>query len=335
MSKNEKKKEKVKKPVEEPEKKAGKKKGKAGKVIAIVAGILVVLGAGGYFLKGYLTRTVAETETVAVAEDMKEFSGFYKEYVLNRLKITELGSYTFRTLSKEEILSQLSALKDGFSRISRGMNDVHEGSEYKEMAEILKNDATVFLKEIRELRAVMTEEFGNEADRQAKFMTIVSENENMLRSGIYLSPSAFEEGRGGLASEGVMIFRGEGITEVGGGVMNIFVGDVEKGAVAVVASDFSETVRTIRAEKLFGWTGGSLVKIGTGVKAEIEVGKLNEIKAEVKGGEATVARRKVDLRFKTTWDLTEELGSEAGVVGEKKSSEKLISEVVEAIEKGK
>ncbi|MBQ7802295.1 hypothetical protein IJ380_00280 [Candidatus Saccharibacteria bacterium] len=292
--------------VEKPEKVEKKTKKKTGKILGILFAVLVVLGGAGYFGYQYLTRTTKTTETVEMPEDARVFSNFFKEYLADRIQVTNLFEYRFRELSNAEILDELTELKDGLSKVSRGMNGFGEDSEYAEIVEILKNDATIYLRLIRELRGVMTVEFADEADRQLEFIKLTEKSSEELRSGLYLSRAAFGEETSGIGMEGILIFEGTALVEVGGGVMNVFVGDVEENVTALTSGDFSGAVKTIDAKKLFGYANSRLIKIGEGVKNELEIGKIKRISVAFEAGEVEVKRESIFSAGKNTWDFSGE-----------------------------
>ena len=292
-------------PVEKPEK--GKKGKKAGIVLGIILGVAIVGFGGWWGVKTYLGRTVVETAMVETTEDMRSFSGFFREYLADRVGIENLTKNQFREKTREEILDELTILKDGFARVSRGMNGFEEESEYSEMAKIMKADATNYLTLIRELRAVETEGFETEADRQAAFMKIVNTHEGEAKSGLYLSRTAFEEGRSGLATLGVLIVEGDAMVEVGGGVMNVFVGDAERHTVAVTTEDFDGVVKMVKGEKLFGLVNSRLVKFGESVRGMLEIGKLKDVKIGLSGTEAEIKTTSLGTWGETTWSLEEKL----------------------------
>lgn len=292
----------MKEPKKKEEKQEQKKKGK-GKIFLIIFLVVLAIFGGGVALEKYLTRTTETFSTVEMAADARSFSGFFKDYLVNRIGIKSLTAYEFREMENAEIVARLIELKEGFSKVSRGIEDRFTDSEYKAIAEILENDTAVFLKEIRELRGVMTREFEEEGDRQLEFIEKVKKYEAELRSGLYVSRAAYNAERSGLSAEGVMIFSGEAMVEVGGGVMNIFIGDVEKEAVAILETDLAETIRRINGEGLYGFSSSRLVKISDKIASEIETGWVREIKVTLGSGEAEVKRKRTSLFLKATWDF--------------------------------
>ncbi|MBQ3274951.1 hypothetical protein IJH46_00820 [Candidatus Saccharibacteria bacterium] len=332
MAKKTQKKVEKKKPIEGKEPKEPKEKQKhSGAVIGIlVVLILVLAGAGGYFYY-QKTKTVETTETVEVSDEARNFSNLFKEYLADRIDAQNLYSFTFRNLSNTEILDKLTELKDGFSKVSRGMNNYDEESEYAEIAAILKNDATVYLKSIRELRAVMTATYEDEADRQVQFIKVVEGSDENLRSGLYLSRAAFGEETEGIGKEGILIFEGMGLAEVGGGVMNIFVGDLDANVTAVTTGDFQETVRKIDSEKLYGFVNSRLVRFGKGILDELEVGKLETAKVTLGTGDAEVYRKKVSILGKSTWDFRDENAITGLIKVEEKGMSEILAETAEGI----
>ncbi|MBQ1528546.1 hypothetical protein IIZ77_02785 [Candidatus Saccharibacteria bacterium] len=325
----EKKSEKEEKTEEEPKKKKG------GKVFLIILLILLVLGGGGFAVKTILTRTTVTTETVKMADDARGLSNYFKEYLLDRIKAERLFSYSFRNLSNDEILSELTVLKDGFAKVSRGVNSAYKNSEYKELADVMESDSTLYLAAVRELRTVMTGAYDNDGDRQLAFMRKVEETTKDLRSALYMSSSAFTEDVSGLSSKGVILFSGVALAEVGGGVMNILVGDLATPVVAVTTDDMDKTIKSIDAKGLYGYVGSRVVKLGDGLSATLDEGWVKNIKAEVKTSEAILTTTKISLVMKNVWGMDEELKGQGikGLVNtEKKAMEEQLNEVVSRIE---
>lgn len=323
---------KIKEEAEEEKTEEEPKKKKGGKVFLIILVILLVLGGGGFALKTILTRTTVTTETVKLADDARGFSNYFKEYLLDRVKAEKLFSYSFRNLSNDEILSELAELKDGFAKVSRGVNSAYKNSEYKELADVMENDSTLYLAAVRELRTVMTEDYANDGDRQLAFMRKAEEMTKDLRSALYTAQSAFTEDVSGLSSKGVILFDGAVLVEVGGGVMNILVSD---SVTAVSTDDMDGTVKAIEASGLYGYVGSRVVKLGEGISAMLDEGWVKNIKAEVKTNEAILTTTKVSLVMKNVWGADEDL-KEQGINGlvktEKKAIEEQLNEVVRGIE---
>ncbi len=313
-----------------------KPKKKGGKVFLVVLLILLILGGGGFAVKTILTRTTVTTETVKLADDARGFSNYFKEYLLDRVKAERLFSYSFRSLSNEEILNELTELKDGFSKVSRGVNGAYRNSEYKELAEVMENDSSIYLTAVRELRTVMTDgAYGDNGDRQLAFMRKVEETTKELRSALYTAGEAFTEDVSGLSSKGVILFEGVVLAEVGGGVMNILVGDGSVPVTAVTTNDMEGTVKTIDAKGLYGYVGSRVVKLGEGIAAMLDEGWVKHIKAEVKTSEAVLTTTKVSLVMKNVWGMDEELkaqGIEGLVNTEKITVEEQLDKVVKGIE---
>lgn len=316
-------------------KKPEEKKRKIGVFVAIILGIVLAVLGVVFGVKAVAGRTIVEETEAIQAEKSEEFLKYFRGFVGSRLRAANLFGYSFREKSNEEILGELGELKDGFSMVSRGVAEELKGTEFVEIGEIMEHDATLYLKTVRELRAVMTKEFSNEADRQAEFLKLAQASDEAFRSEIYVAEAAFEEGTGGLGGKAVTIFQGEMVMEVGGGVMNVFVGDFERGVTAVTGDDFSSgEVKTIRGEKEFLVGGGEIYKIGEGVKNELVEGKLNVVEIK-KEGEAKVVRRKIGLAGKTTWSLVEELKAEGteGLVleGERESQSRVLEREANAV----
>lgn len=324
-------------PSKAPEKKPKEKK-KVGKIVGIILGVVVVLAGALVGAKLILGRTTTETLTVELPDDTRSFSGFFKEYLADRVKAENLMAYKFREEGTAEILEELTALKDGFSKVSRGMNGFDEESEFYELAKIMKSDANAYLTLVRELRAIETGEYADEADRQVAFMKAVETRGEELRSRLYVSRSAYEEGKSGLSTEAILIFEGSAMVEVGGGVMNLFLGDTTENLTAVVNRDFTEgVVQTVEGGKLYGYTNARLVKFGERVKDLLELGKLVDVKITLKTGEAEIWKRKLSLIGETTWSLEKTLEKEGirGVVGESKGSMSQTLTEAEAAIRGK
>ncbi|MBQ3293639.1 hypothetical protein IJG96_00705 [Candidatus Saccharibacteria bacterium] len=312
------------------------KKKKGGKAFLIVLLVLLALGGGGFAVKRILTRTTVTTETVKLADDARGFSNYFKEYLLDRVRAEKLFSYSFRNLSNEEILNELTELKDGFSKVSRGVNSAYRNSEYKELAEVMESDSSIYLTAVRELRTVMTDgAYSDNGDRQLAFMRKVEEATGGLRSALYTAGEAFTEDVSGLSSKGVILFEGAALVEVGGGVMNILVGDGSVPVTAVTTSDMEGTVKAIDAKKLYGYVGSRVVKLGGGIAEVLDEGWVKHIKAEVKTSEAVLTTTKVSLVMKNVWGMDEELRAQGikGLVNTEKSNiEEQLNEVVKGIE---
>ena len=317
------------------EKEKKEKKSKKGLIIFLVA--LVVIVGGLFAAKMILTKTTVVTETVKLADDARGFSNYFKEYLTDRVEAEELFSYTFRELDNEKILNKLTELKDGFSKVSRGVAGNYTKSEDKEMAEVMKADADAYLAMVRELRAIMTESYAEEGDRQLAFMRKVEEMSGSLRSAVYIARAAFGEDVSGFSSKGVLVFDGSAMVEVGGGVANVFLGDAENAVVAVSTDDLDGTVKAIDAKKLYGYVGSRVVKIGESLKSELESGWFKQVKAEVGNTEVKVEKTKISMVMKNVWSMDEELKAQ-GVKGlvetEKKSVAERLNEFLSGL-KGK
>lgn len=311
------------------------KKSKKGLVIFLVA--LAVLIGGAFAAKMVLTKTTVATETVKLPDDARGFSNYFKEYLTDRAEAEELFSYSFRELSNDETLNRLAELKDGFSKVSRGVSGNYNKSEYKELAEVMKADADAYLSMVRELRAIMTASYSEEGDRQLAFMRKVEEESKNLRSAIYVAWAAFSEDVSGFSSKGVLAFSGNVMVEVGGGVANIFLGDITNNVVAVSTDDLDGTVKTIEAKKLYGYVGSRVVRIGESLRGELENGWFKQVKVEVGSAEAKLEKTKISMVMKNVWGMDEELKKE-GIKGlvetEKKSVEAQLNEFLSGL-KGK
>ena len=322
---------------EKPEKKEAKeKKSKKGLIIFLVA--LAVVVGGLFAAKMILTKTTVTTETVKLADDVRGFSNYFKEYLTDRVEAEQLFSYSFRELKKEEILKKLTELKDGFSKVSRGVAGNYGKSEYKELAEVMQADADAYLSMVRELRAIMTEGYAEEGDRQLAFMRKAEEESKNLRSALYIARAAFTEDVSGFSSKGVLAFNGNVMVEVGGGVVNIFLGDFGNNVVAVSTDDFDNgTVKAIDAKKLYGYASWRVVEIGESLKGELESGWFKQVKIEMGNTDAKVEKTKISMVMKNVWGMDEELKTQ-GIKGlvetEKKAMAERLSEFLSGL-KGK
>ena len=320
---------------EKEEKEEKPKKSKKGLVIFLVA--LVILVGGAFAAKMILTKTSVATETVKLADDARGFSNYFKEYLTDRAEAEQLFSYSFRELKNEEILSKLTELKDGFSKVSRGVAGNYGKSEYKELAEVMRADADAYLSMVRELRAIMTENYPEEGDRQLAFMRKVEEESQNLRSAVYLARAAFTEDVSGFSSKGVLAFNGNVMVEVGGGVANIFLGDFGNNVVAVSTDDLDGVVKAIDAKELYGFVSSRVVKIGESLRGELESGWFKRVKADVGNTEVKVEKTKISMVMKNVWGMDEELKAQ-GIKGlmetEKKALAEQLAEAVSGL-KGK
>ena len=320
---------------EKEEKEEKPKKSKKGLVIFLVA--LVILVGGAFAAKMILTKTSVATETVKLADDARGFSNYFKEYLTDRAEAEQLFSYSFRELKNEEILNKLTELKDGFSKVSRGVAGNYGKSEYKELAEVMRADADAYLSMVRELRAIMTENYPEEGDRQLAFMRKVEEESQNLRSAVYLARAAFTEDVSGFSSKGVLAFNGNVMVEVGGGVANIFLGDFGNNVAAVSTDDLDGVVKAIDAKELYGFVSSRVVKIGESLRGELESGWFKRVKADVGNTEVKVEKTKISMVMKNVWGMDEELKAQ-GIKGlvetEKKALAEQLAEAVSGL-KGK
>lgn len=325
-------KEESKKKEEKPKK---EKKSKKGLVIFLI--VLALIVGAAVAAKMILTKTSVVTETVKLADDARGFSNYFKEYLTDRVEAEELLSYSFRDFSNEEILNKLTELKDGFSKVSRGISGNYNKSEYKELAEVMKADADAYLSMVRELRAIMTAGYGDEGDRQLAFMRKAEEMSSTLRSALYIARAAFTEDVSGFSSKGVLAFNGYAMVEVGGGVANIFLGNVVDSVVAVSTDDLDGTVKAIEAKKLFGFASSRVVEIGESLRGELESGWFKQVKADVGNSEVAITTTKISMVMKNVWGMKEELEKEEirGLVEtEKKSVAERLNEFLSGL-KGK
>ena len=296
--------------------------------------ILVLLIGGGFFAKMYLTKTTVDTETVKLADDARGISNYFKEYLLDRLKAEDLFKYNFNNYSSEEILTKLAELKDGFSKVSRGVDGNYNSSEYNELAEVMAADASIYLVAVRELRSIMTSGFTNEDEQKAAFTQKVEETTKGLRSALYIATSAFDGDVSGFSSRGALIFNGPVIAEVGGGVMNILLGRFDEKLVAVSMDRLGDDVKLIDAARLYGYVSTRLVKLGSSLNDEMESGWVKYVKADVSRTEVQLAKTRVSTVMKNVWSMNEELerqGIKGLVETEKKSMTDEINEVVKGL----
>ena len=318
----------------EKKKKVEKKEKKSKKGLSVALIVAVVLVAGVLVAKTILTKTTVATETVKLSDDARGFANYFKEYLLGRVRAQKLFDYGFRNLSSAEILDELTDLNDEFSKVSRGVAGNYRSGEYKELAEVMASDSALYLTAVRELRTVMTSSYGEEADRQLAFMRKVEETTEGLRSALYVARAAFGGDVQGLSSKGVILFDGQAMVEVGEGVINILVGNLEAMVTAVTTDDIGTTVKAVEAQKLFGYVGSRVVKLGEGLTAELEPGWVKEIKAEVKLTDADLTTTKISTVMKNVWQMDEELKAQ-GIKGlvetEKRAMEEELNEVVKGL----
>ena len=326
---------KTKKELEKIEKPVKEKKSKKGLITFFI--ILVVIVGGAFAAKMFLTKTSIVTETVKLADDARGFSNYFKEYLTNRVEAEELLGFGFKNLTNEEILNKLTEIKDGFSKVLRGVSGNYNKSTYKEIAEVMKADAEAYLSMVRELRAVMTADYGAEGDRQSAFAQKTEEMSGALRSAIYVARAAFDGDVAGFSSKGVLTFSGNVMMEAGGGVVNIFLGDTTNSVVAVSTDTLDETVKAIEAQKLYGFTNSRVVEIGKSLRDEIEGGWFKYVKAEVDGMDVKLTKTKVSMVMKNVQGMDEELkaqGMKGLVEREKKSTDERLTEFLSGL-KGK
>ncbi|MBR3320093.1 hypothetical protein IKG20_02205, partial [Candidatus Saccharibacteria bacterium] len=296
----------------------GEKKNKKG-LIAILIAILVLVG-GGIAAKMILTKTSVTTETVKLPDDARGFSNYFKEYIVDRVEAEILFSNENENLGSEEILNKLSLLKDGFSKVSRGLASNYGKSEYKELATVMEADSNEYLSMIRETRAIVTG-YSDENERKIAFIKKVEEMSEKLRSAIYITRAAFYQDVAGLSSKGVFAFNGGVMVEAGGGVMNIFLGNFEDNVVAISSDTMSEKVKEVEAGTLFGYTSSRVIKIGEALSKEIEGGWFKGVKAEVGNLEVKLTTAKVSLVMTSLNGVEEELKS-LGIKGLVEDEEK-------------
>lgn len=308
------------------------KKSKKGWIVFIV--ILILLAGGGFAAKMFLTKTTVQTETVKLADEARGISNYFKEYLVDRVKAEELFKYSYKTLEKGKVLDVLSGLKDGFSKVSRGVTGNYKSGEYKEIAEVMSSDASVYLTAVRELRSIMTGDYPNEEAMKAAFAEKVEEAAKDLRSALYVSKRAFYGDVSGFSSKGALIFDGQVMAEVGGGVMNIVFGDFDEKLVAVSTEQMGEEIKLIDAVKLYGYTSTRLISIGTSLNGELGSGWVKHVKADVSRTEVKMTQTRISTVMKNVKGMDEELKAQGinGLLGEEKQSgEDELSEVVKGL----
>ena len=308
-------------------------KGKVWKKVIVIVVVLGILGAGGYFVKSFLTKTTVVTETVQLSTDARGFSNYFKEYLSDRIKAEVLFNHTYKESSTDVILSELSSLKDGFSKVSRGVGDNYKTSDYKELAEVMASDSLIYLSAVRELRNVMTDGYETLEERQKAFENKVKETTQGLRSAFYDAQSGFEGDVSGLSSKGVIMFNGGVLVEVGGGVMNIMLGDFDISMTVVTTDDMEETVKSIEAQKLYGYASSRLVKIGEGLGAMLEPGWVKNIKLDVRSRDAEITTTKISLVMKNASGVNDELKGQ-GIEGFSGADKKSEIDLLEGFVKG-
>jgi hypothetical protein len=250
---------------------------------------------------------------VKLASVARGFSNYFREYIIDRLEAEELLKNTYSELSDEAILNKLSGLKEGFSKVSRGVSGNYKNSEYKELAEVMKSDADEYLTIVRELRSIVTGG-GSAEEKKEAFKKRVEETSESLRSAIYISRAAFNSDVSGFSSKSVLAFQGKAMVEVGGGVANIIVGDTVNGIVAVSSDTVENDIKAIEAEKLFGYTSARVFELGKSLRGVLESGWFKNIKAEVKNTEVKLETTKISMIFKNVNGMDKEL-EEHGIHG--------------------
>jgi len=315
---------------EKPKKKHWKK------ILAFLI-VVAILGGGGYFAKAYFTKTTVETVTSQFSGDARGFSNYFKEYLLDRMRAEQLFSYSYKELSTDDILAELSELKNGFSKVSRGVSGNYRSSEYQELAEVMESDSSIYLVAVRELRNVMMTSYENLESRQAEFEKKVNETTEGLRSAIYHARAGFPENASGLSSKGALIFKGSVLVEAGGGVANILLGDFAAQNTVVTTDELEETVKAIDAKKLFGYASSRLIKLGDSLSACLEEGWVRSIKTDVRYKEADIITTRISLIMKTAARMNDELkeqGIEGFLKAEEKTEKEMLSELITGL-KGK
>lgn len=307
-----------------PEKPKKEKKSKKGLVAFLM--ILVILAGGAFVAKKFLTKTTVKTETVKLADNARGFSNYFKEYLLDRLRAEELFNYTYKELPSETVLKKLATLKDGFSKVSRGMSG-YSKSGFKELAEVMKSDADEYLPVVRELRAVMTGGLSKE-ERMAEFEKIAEAFKEKLRSAVYVARAAFKSDVAGFSSKGILAFKGKAVVEVGGGVANILVGNTKEQILAVSSDTLEKDVKAIDAQKLYGYTSARVFEIGKSLKETVEGGWFKNVKADVGSSAVTIETTRISVILKNVQGMNEEL-KEQGIQGLLETEEKTVAENIE------
>ncbi len=295
------------------------KKGFWKKTLALVL-VVVILGVGGYFIKAFLTKTTIETSTVQFAGDARGFSNYFREYLLDRMRSEWLFKYSYKELNTDDILNELSDLKNGFSKVVRGTGDNYKNSEYKELAEVMHSDSSIYLVAVRELKNIMMGSYATLEERQSEFEKRVKETTEGLRSALYYNRAGFVESVSGLSSKGALIFEGSVLVEAGGGVMNIMLGDPSAQITVVTTDDLEETVKLIEAKKLFGYSGSRVVRLGDSLSANLEEGWIRNVKVDVRYKDADVTTMRISLIMRSASRVNNEL-KEQGINGFIKSEE--------------
>ena len=214
------------------------------------------------------------------------------------------------------------------------MSGNYRTGEYKEIAEVMSSDASVYLTTVRELRSIMTGSYSSEDKKQSAFAKKVEEVTEDLRSAIYVSEAAFYGEVSGFSSKGALIFDGLVMVEAGGGVMNIILGDFDEKIVAVSTSQIGEEIKLIDATKLYGYVSTRLINIGASLNGELEPGWVKHVKADVGRTEVKLTRTRVSTVMKNAKSMNEELIAQGikGLIGEEEQSdEDELSEVVKGL----
>ncbi|MBR5389376.1 hypothetical protein IK146_02345 [Candidatus Saccharibacteria bacterium] len=308
-------------------------KKKNAKTWIILLVLVILIGGGGFAAKTILTRTTVGEESAKLADDARGFSNYFKIYLTNRVRAEELLKYSFKELANEQIVAELSDLKEGFSKVLNGLSGNYGTSEYKELAEVLEADAQTYLTAVRELRSVMTSGFGSEDECRAAFAKKVEETTGELRSALYIATRAFDGDVAGFSSKSVLIFHGSVLVEVGGGVMNILLGDFDGLYVSISSVQMSENIKLIDAQKLYGYASTRLFRIGTSLNGILESGWLKDIRADVSRTDVKLTTTRISMVMKNVRGLDEEL-QEQGIKGLIDTSEVVESEQLNKVVKG-
>ena len=292
-------------------------KKKSCKTWIVLLILIIVLGGGAFAAKTILTKTTIEEESSKLSDDARGFSNYFKTYLTNRVRAEELLKYGFKELTNEQIAVELSDLKEGFSKVLNGLSGNYGTSEYKELAEVLEADALTYLTAVRELKSVMASGFGSEDESRAAFGQKAEEATKDLRSALYIATRAFDGDVAGFSSKSVLIFHGSILVEVGGGVMNILLGDFDNLYVSVSNAQIGEAIKLIDAQKLYGYASTRLFRVGTSLNDTLESGWVKDVRADVSRTDVKLTTTRISMVMKNVWGLDEELQVQGikGLVG--------------------
>ena len=297
-----------------------------GLVVVIIGGVFGVIKwkLGGVRVE---ISTADESEVAAVRVNYlgKAEGSVLEEFCRYNLLAQDLLGGGFRELNAVEIAEGLNELKEGFSQVLKTATELDRTTDFAAVQEIILNDTANFLTEIRSLRQVMARTYENEADQQMDFLKVVSEENAEMRSAVYVSRYAFEGDETRIVRRSAVLAQGKLLVEVGGGVMNIMVGDYKQGVVGLSDEDYQENIKTLAGEDEFILlTTGELVRIGESVKGELVSGQATMLKVQEvtecenkkqrgeKCKEITVERTKVGLFGRSVFEVAELLEARGG-----------------------